>query len=392
MAKVHSTSFVQIAYIPETTAGETPTAGKGINLRSTGESLDLSVSKETSKELNSTRQVSDMFLTDAQVAGDINLELSAGEYDPFIEAVLMGTWSTFGTNGVLNAGQAVFAAAAKTVTLTNAATGLTVGDYFSVSGTGIKRANQGPFRVKAIDGDKKVITLYDAVEDQTVAAAKVHHSKLDNGTTARSFSTEVQWTDGNQTFLYKGLQADKLSLNFDVSAAVAGSLSFIGMTRKTGTGRMLGDRTDYTPSKMGKVFNSVNGVKDVLIDGEAVETRFSAVSKLSLEYANNLKGAKAIGHLGNFAVTPGTISCTGTIEMYFDNASLLDEVLTQKRFRIEWTVYDADGHGYAFILPSAELSEAKVNASQQDEHGMLTANLTALMDPVLRKTLIVQRF
>ena len=55
MAKVHSTSFNQLSYIPETVAGETPTVGKGINLRCTGESLNMEVSKETSKELNSTR-------------------------------------------------------------------------------------------------------------------------------------------------------------------------------------------------------------------------------------------------------------------------------------------------------------------------------------------------
>ena len=55
-----STSLTQLRYIAETVAGTTPTTGNAINLRMTGESLDFGVQTETSKEIRSDRQTTDV--------------------------------------------------------------------------------------------------------------------------------------------------------------------------------------------------------------------------------------------------------------------------------------------------------------------------------------------
>jgi hypothetical protein len=391
--KAASSSLMQLAYIPETVEGETPTTGKGIDLRNTGLSLGQEISKETSKEINATRQTAAMYLTDAQVQGGINFELSSGEYDPFIEALLMGTWSNFGMKGKLAAGTAAFAKATKTITLTNAATGLGVGSYFSVSGAGIKDENRGPFRVKTIDTDKKVITVDAVIEDQSVINASVYHSRLTNGTTPRSFSLEKRFTDINQTFVYRGMQVNKGSFAFDMRAALTGSFDFMGRTSVVGTGRMLGDKTEYTASQTGKIIDSVLGMKDVLLDGVPIGDSISAgITKLSLDYDNSMQSLGAIGVLGSVGTIAGTIACSGTMEIYLNNAQVYNQVLTQKRFRLEWLAKDADGHGYAFILPSVELSSPKADVSQKDEAVILSLEFTALMDPSLQKTIIIERF
>ena len=390
---VASTSSAQMSYIPEQVMGVTPSTGKGRNLRFTGESLQMTVSKETSKEIEASRQTSSMYLTDAQVAGGINIELSAGEYDPFLEALLMDTWSTFGTQGVLDAGSATFATPANTITLTNAATGLEVGMYFSLSGTGINRANAGPHRVKAIDTAKKVINVHTTLESQTVPAAKVHHSRLTNGTAKRSFSVEKLLAEINQAFLYRGMQVSKGSFPFDMRTAITGSFDFIGTTSETGTGRMLGDKTPYTPSLTNPVIDTVLGMKDVLIDGVPTSQSMSAgLTKLNLDYDNALKGLGAIGVLGNTDVIAGTIVCGGSLEMYLNNTELYQSVLKQTRFRLEWAVYDREGHGYAFILPSVELDAPEAPVSQKDEGVMLTLKFNALKDPATQKTIFIDRF
>lgn len=390
---VASTSLVQMAFIPETEVGKTPTTGKGSNLRFTGESLNSAVSKEVSKEIEASRQTASMFVTNAEVAGGVNIELSSGEYDPFIEALLMGSWSVFGTNGELNAGTATFAAGANTVTLTNAANGLAVGDYFTISGADIKRVNRGPHRVKAIDAAKKVITVYTALEAQAVQNAKAHSGKLTNGVTERSFSLEKRHADINQTFVYRGMQVDKASLNFDMRAAITGSFDFIGMTSEVLTGNQLGDKTTYNASKTGAVIDTVLGMKDVLFNGVPVSERMSAgISKLSLEYSNAMQGVGGVGVLGNVDVLAGTISASGTLEMYLNNAEVYNSVLTQERFRIEWAVYDREGHGYAFVLPSVELDSPESQVGQKDEAAMINVKFNALKDPVTQQTMFVYRF
>ena len=55
-----SSSLVQVTYIEEATFGVTPNVGNSKELRITGESLDYTISKESSAEINSSRTVSSM--------------------------------------------------------------------------------------------------------------------------------------------------------------------------------------------------------------------------------------------------------------------------------------------------------------------------------------------
>lgn len=390
--KVASTSLVQMAYIPETQAGVTPSTGKGINLRLTGESMAQTVSKETSKEIESSRQTASMFVTNAEVAGGINFELSAGEYDPFIEALMMDDWSVFGTNGVLDAGSVSITAQGQ-ITLTNAATGLEVGDYFSLSGTNISKENRGPHRVKTINGEKKVITVHGKTKQQTIADGKVHHRKISNGVTERTFSLEKRYTDIDQTFVYRGVQVDKCSWNFDMRAVITGSFDFMGMSSEVASGLQLGDKTPYTDSQTNPVIDTVLGMTDVLFNGESVKERMSAgITKLSLEYSNALSNLGAIGVLGAVDVIAGTINASGSMELYLNNAEVYNSVLNQERFRIEWTVSDRNGHGYAFILPSVELDSPEAQVGEKDNPAMINIKFNALMDPESRKTMFIQAF
>jgi hypothetical protein len=86
--------------MPEATWGETPVAGNCVNLRFTGEGLDYAISKESSKEINSTRTISSVTSVSASTSGNITGELSYQEYDAFIKATLMSSWTVYGTNGV----------------------------------------------------------------------------------------------------------------------------------------------------------------------------------------------------------------------------------------------------------------------------------------------------
>lgn len=86
--------FSGIRYVEEVTWGTTPSTPTMIDLRNTGTSLVLSKDTFQSEELRSDRHISDFRHGTQQVGGDINFELSYGEYDAFLEAALFGTWAT----------------------------------------------------------------------------------------------------------------------------------------------------------------------------------------------------------------------------------------------------------------------------------------------------------
>lgn len=392
MVQVTSTSFAQLSYAKEIVYGVTPTTGTGTNLRMTGDSLEQQVSKETSKEIESSRQVSSMFLTDGQVSGGFNIELSAGEYDPFIEAVLMDPWKDVAVGGKTAPESVVFTANTATfTTFTPTAATLVAGQYVSFSGTGIDRKNRGPFRVVSFAG--KVLTFEaGSTVAQTVAGCTMSTSRITNGVTPSSFSVQRTLSDVGQHFVYRGLRADKFTLSVASKAAITGSFDFIGASSSQGNTKYLAGAT-YTPSKTAPIIDGVLGFSNVYFDGVKVSDAITAgVKTISLEYSNAMQGLDALGTLGNVEVMVGTIDCSGTIEMYFNNSDLFNHVLTQKRFNISWSMFDNMGNGYSVTLPSVELNAPTAPVGGKDEPLLITVSYTALKDPVTGKTIFIDRF
>lgn len=408
--RIASSSNAQLAYIPEVEVGETPQIGKGINLRMTGESLARTITKDSSKEINSSRQTKSLYLTDAQTSGGVNFELSAGEYDTLFEAVLMGSWSKFGNNGVLEASglevkksdtgddttmlQLSFGSEVKVIPTIDS------GSYFSVSADDMPDELRKPLRVVDFNlqaKDLAVITVAGRLPEyksDSSSTVKLYHSQLFNQKTERSFSIERQLTDKNQTFVYSGMRANKLSLSFESRNAVTGSFDFIGNQENTGTGNMLGDKTKYIPSQSGNAINTVVGMGSALLDGvEIRKSLTAAIQKMSIDFDNNMAGHEGLGVLGNVDVSIGSINAEGTMSIYFNDASIYQDIITQKQHRFEFTVFDSNGHGYAFIFPRMELKDPKMNVNAKDEALMIELGFTGLESvDGKEQTLIIERF
>lgn len=88
-----SSNLAQIALIKETVFGQVPVAGNPQLMRFTGESFKFSITTETSQEIRSDRQITDMIQTDAEAGGDLNYEFSFETYDDLIASALANDWS-----------------------------------------------------------------------------------------------------------------------------------------------------------------------------------------------------------------------------------------------------------------------------------------------------------
>lgn len=91
-----------LAYIAETVFNTTPATPELNELRTTGNSIALSKETLESEEIRSDRQITDLRHGNVSVGGDINVELSHGALNDFLEAALGGSW----TADVLKAGTA----------------------------------------------------------------------------------------------------------------------------------------------------------------------------------------------------------------------------------------------------------------------------------------------
>ncbi len=83
-----------IAYVAESTYGTTPATPAFTPIRNKSCSLALKKGTIESEEIRADRQISDYRHGTSQVGGDLEMELSFGSFDDFLEACFCGTWST----------------------------------------------------------------------------------------------------------------------------------------------------------------------------------------------------------------------------------------------------------------------------------------------------------
>ena len=401
MPTLASSSLVQIKYIPEVTFGVIPGSGTLRGLRVTGESLDFTVTKESSKEINSTRTISSVAPTTASASGGINGELSYQEYDVLMAATLQSAWTVYGTNGVQAAASTV-TATATTLTAGVATSGndswanLAKGQWFRLVHP--TSANDGKlFRVSLVTAPTTTVITLDAGTPATIAGslagALVQTSRLTHGTTQTSFAIERQATDISQFMAYTGMTPSKLSLNIASGSLTTISVDFMGksMTRAN-TSNLSGTNT---PSYTFDIQSGVSGTSCALWEGGAPITN-TFVKSVAMTFDNSLRSQEAICTLGAVGIGSGTINLSGSLSVYFADGALFDKFKANTNSSIIFSTLDTSGNGYVVSVPVANISSWKVVAGSKDADLMVDLQFIGLRDaanavPTLQKSIFIDR-
>lgn len=393
------TSRVQLRRIKESVFGEVPGAGNSINLRTTGESLDFDIKKETSKELREDRQISGAVPVSASAMGGINFHLSYGEYDDLFESAFQGTWAEFGTNGVGATFTADFAAT--TITASAATTGssdfstLQLGQWFRLLAP--THANDGLLlRVSSSVAPTDTVITLDAATPLTVgtgvANCAIQTSRLSNGVTQTSFSIEKEFSDVAQFLQYTGMTPGKLNLKFAAAALTDGSIEFMGTgATRAGATAMPGTAV---ASQVYEIHNAATGVGQVWEGTGPLSGSFVKSLDLTLDNVQRIK--EAIGNFGAIAIGSGTVKITGTMEMYFSDGTQYDKFLANTYTKVIVATQDDSGNGYVLSLPRVQLMKGKVVAGAKDQDVMASFEIEAFSDDAnavaaLRKTIFLDR-
>ncbi len=382
-----SSSSVQLSYLEETTFGVID-SGTPKKLRMTGESLAYDITSESSKEINASRQTSDLVQVGATAQGGINFEAQYREYDPFFEALLSSTFNEIGTDGV-SAVTVDFTAASNNVTASAGDfTGIVEGQWISFIGAG---NNSGVYRVLTVNSvtDLDLDPDYPLAQDASSVACDVSSSRLTLGLDAlRTFTIQKEFSDVSQFFAYRGMAASKLSLNLATGSLLTGSLDFMGADSIRGAVTQFGSAA--TDANSYGIMNAVTGVGTILMDGAPFSGTY--VKSATVEVNGNLRGQTAIGTLGNVGIGTGTFEIGGTLELYLNDGSVYDQALANTSVSIEFPVYDVLKNGYAFVFNNCKLGVPTVQAGSKDADVMLSVPFTAIAPSSSDKMMYIDRF
>jgi hypothetical protein len=274
-------------------------------------------------------------------------------------------------------------------------TNLQVGQYFRIvdltTDSSVNPRNKGVFKVVARDATSITVPAGSFVADAAPnKAVKLVTSRLTNGTSKKSFTLEVEHSDSQQFFAYRGMQVNKFDLDLSAGSFVTGSFDFIGRDSvRAGVSSLPG-----TPvaSQSFPVVSAVSGVRGLMLDGAEFNTTYQTyIKNFKLMYDNKLIGLDAIGVLGNADVLLGTIELKGSLQVYLSDGSLYDDFLNSVRRNLSVLVQDPQGNGYVVTIPTLEFSSAKRSSGSNDQPVMLDLEWTALMDAASGKSIFIDR-
>lgn len=397
MPTLASSSQVEIHYTKEMVFGVTPPAGAK-NLRVTGESLDYSLEKHYSKSLHRSRTSAKSKSLKSTAGGGVTSELSYGDYDILLAALLQDAWSVYGVNGEQSVPVSVIATATEltSTTLTagvDAWDNLQKGQWFRLYQP--LSPNDGKL-FKVSSATSSVITLDQATPAVPYAeteGAAVRTSRLTHGNTQSSFTVERQATDIGQYMAYRGMTPDKLTLDMQSGAISTVSLEFVGKDVIRGNTSVVPSGSDV-PLNYGLQTGASS--KDCVIWEGDQPLEGTYVKSLNFSFSNSLRTQGSAYHLDAVGIAAGTIDIQLSMSVYFADGDLFDKFKRSDKTSIVFSSFDSQGNGYVFTLPAACISSWKTAADGRDQDMLVKLSFTGLRDADnesegLRKALFIDR-
>lgn len=232
------------------------------------------------------------------------------------------------------------------------ATNLVAGQWVRVAGF-VNSANNGVRRIASVSST--VITFVDsagAAETCTNGQViTITGRTLRNSTTAKSFHIEKAFTDISQFMSFRGMIVSDFSATVTSGEVITGSFSFMGQKAVRGGATLSGSQLATNTSRM---MTASSNVGTIYQNGAAIT---AGVREISLEIGNNLRELQQVGSLYPFALGAGFMDVSGQVEVYFENATMLDQLINHTETELSFPVTDDSGNTYVVTLPSVLFTE-----------------------------------
>jgi hypothetical protein len=367
---VAETNRGQARFSTESTWGETPATPLTRELRITSESLIHDKNTVVSEIVISDRQRADILEVGQSASGDINYELSYGDWEEFFESSF---YNTIASATVLDSSTTF---TASTVTMGSTGTDLTtfVADQwvrFYTPGV----ANDGAV-AQIVSRTSSVLTITGTTLTATVVSANVTGRRLRNGTTEKSFFIEVDFDDITAVKWFNGMVVGTQTMNAAVDSIVTGSWSFVGKAGNTASTTQASTviTTAGTETPMTATANVIN-LKEA---GIVLST---CVQSIDLTIENNIRAIRCIGSKPAKDLGAGGVDVTGTMNVYLEDITLYNKMINHTETSLSFEFKDVTGNSIVMTIPSLYYTSGDPTISGQDADVLMPMAWQARKDP-----------
>ena len=190
---------------------------------------------------------------------------------------------------------------------------------------------------------------------------------------------------------YTGAATDKLSLSISASQIITGSVSVIAKNAAWQTTRVSG-ATDVAPPTY-PVLNATSNFGQLDYAG-SLQGGPDFIMSMTFDIDNGITPSMAVGSLGAVAMTNGDFNVTGSLDVYFGDATMLQSLLNNAAVALNFRVGDAlnNEETYVVDMPQVKLTSGQINDVTKNKPVMQNIGYRAVLSPTLGYTTKICRF
>jgi hypothetical protein len=384
MAKAQSNRSA-IYYKSETNWGETPSGGAFTQLRFTGESIDRDKDTARSETIRADRMTDDLAVLGYNVAGDVNFELSYSTWDTFLEALCGGTWSNINLS-TLNVSAS---SGAKTFTRSSGSwitDGIIPGMEVLFGGF-VATANNARFLVTGVTAT--VITVADPnnviVTEAGTGNETAVAQHLVTGVTERSFVFEKQFQDISKFMYFNGCRISDFELDITARQVIKGKMGVIGKAGVPGAATVSGS---LVAANANSIMSASANVGQLMKDGVALTT---GIKSIKLQLQNDMRRQEIVADQAAGGVAWGSMMVKGTLEAYFEDLVLLNNLINHDTIALSFRTTDAASNIMTWTIPSIKLTKGSPKAAGKDQDIMLPFEFEAIRNVNSNSMVVITR-
>lgn len=280
--------------------------------------------------------------------------------------------------------------------------GLVIGEWAKVGGTaaGNKFATAGCNDWVRISAIAAHVLTFDRVPVGWAADAGTAKTVqfftgdvLVNSSTVRSNTIERQYLDHSPVSyeLLPGEVLDKFSIDAKEQSVPVIKRTYMGAGATASTTRSAG-ATDIAPPTYA-VLNTSSNVGRIGLNGVNVIGP-NYLRNITIEYNNNIRRQPAIGSLAAVGIGEGQFEVSGTVNAYFGDITIYNQVLANTKTSLDMRVVSAAGNreGMLFDFPSVKWKSGAPVIAGKNQDVMISAGWEAYLDVTYGYTALIQRF
>jgi hypothetical protein len=192
------------------------------------------------------------------------------------------------------------------------------------------------------------------------------------GATAKSFTIEKQFLDITQFLAFTGQRVDSWRMELRQGQIASGSFGFVGKASNAMSATTV--RTGTTAATTDTVMAPVDSIQVLTEGGSAI----AGCSGLTFNLSNSLRTLAVINSIDPIEVNAGRQRITGTMDMYFQDATAFAKFRNQTETAIIAKIGGAASKNYNLNFPRVKFTKASIVAGGGDQDMMVSFEWTAL--------------